>query len=122
MVHRIYSAEVQLNKANASDAEEAFLDLKLSSNDGTVSTKIYNERDDLDKVKSHSLMAMSLGVPLMVFKYFNLFASLEHLPMLVTLIVVTNCLTANLPKQGNRYHKLRKAVSNSFPKGSHSAT
>ena len=68
MVHRIYSAEVKLNKANASDAEEAFLDLKLSSNDGTVSTNIYNERDDLDKVKSHSLMAMSLGVPLMVFK------------------------------------------------------
>ena len=30
MVHRIYPAEIQLNKANASDTEAAFLDLKLS--------------------------------------------------------------------------------------------
>ena len=29
MVHRIYPAELQLNKANASDTEAAFLDLKL---------------------------------------------------------------------------------------------
>ena len=30
MVHRIYPAELQLNKANASDTESAFLDLNLS--------------------------------------------------------------------------------------------
>ena len=30
MVHRIYPAELQLNKANASDIESAFLDLNLS--------------------------------------------------------------------------------------------
>ena len=30
MVHRIYPAELQLNKANASDTEAAFLDLNLS--------------------------------------------------------------------------------------------
>ena len=29
MVHRIYPAELQLNKASASDTEAAFLDLKL---------------------------------------------------------------------------------------------
>ena len=29
MVHRIYPAELQLNKANASDTESAFLDLNL---------------------------------------------------------------------------------------------
>ena len=29
MVHRIYPAELQLNKANASDTETAFLDLNL---------------------------------------------------------------------------------------------
>ena len=29
MVHRIYLAELQLNKANASDTEAAFLDLSL---------------------------------------------------------------------------------------------
>ena len=30
IVHRIYPAELQLNKANASDNEAAFLDLNLS--------------------------------------------------------------------------------------------
>ena len=48
MVHRIYSAELQLNKANASDIEAAFLDLNLSIHNNTVSTKIYNKLDDFD--------------------------------------------------------------------------
>ena len=38
MVHRIYPAELQLNKANASDTEAAFLDLNLLIHN-TVSTK-----------------------------------------------------------------------------------
>ena len=41
MVHRIYPAELQLNKANASDTEAAFLDLNLSIHYDTVSTKKY---------------------------------------------------------------------------------
>ena len=40
MVHRIYPAELQLNKANASDTEAAFLDLNLSIQNDIVSTKI----------------------------------------------------------------------------------
>ena len=40
MVHRIYSAELQLNKANASDTEATFLDLKFSIHNDTVSIKI----------------------------------------------------------------------------------
>ena len=43
MVRRIYPAELQLNKANASDTEAAFFDLNLSINHHTVSTKIYTE-------------------------------------------------------------------------------
>ena len=39
MVHRIYLAELQLNKANASDTEAAFLDLNLSIHNDIVSTK-----------------------------------------------------------------------------------
>ena len=50
MVHRIYPAELQLNKANASDAEAAFLDLNLSIHNDTVSTKIYDKRYDFDIV------------------------------------------------------------------------
>ena len=48
MVHRIYPDELQLNKADASDAEAAFLDLNLSIHNDTVSTKIYDERDDFN--------------------------------------------------------------------------
>ena len=49
MVSQIYPSELQLNKANASDTEAAFLDLHLSiSIFDTVSTKIYDKRDDFD--------------------------------------------------------------------------
>ena len=45
MVHRIYPAELQKNKANASNTEAAFLDLNLSIHNYIVSTKIYDKRD-----------------------------------------------------------------------------
>ena len=48
MVNRIYPAELQLNKANSSDTEAPFLDLNLSISNGTVSTKMYDKRDDFD--------------------------------------------------------------------------
>ena len=41
-------SELQLNEANASDTEAAFLDLHLSISNGIVSTKIYDKRDDFD--------------------------------------------------------------------------
>ena len=40
--------ELQLNKANASDTEAAFLDLNLSIHNDIVSTKIYDKRDDFN--------------------------------------------------------------------------
>ena len=39
--------ELQLNKANTSDTEAAFLDLRLSISNDIVSTKIFDKRDDL---------------------------------------------------------------------------
>ena len=42
MVSEIYPSELQLNKANTSDTEAAFLDLHLSISNYTVSTKIYD--------------------------------------------------------------------------------
>ena len=45
MVNQIYSTELQLNKANTSDTEAAFLDLHLSI---SVSIKMYDKRDDFD--------------------------------------------------------------------------
>ena len=48
MVDRIYPTELQLNIANSSDTEAPFLDLNLCISNGTVSTKIYDKRDDFD--------------------------------------------------------------------------
>ena len=48
MVDRIYPTELQLNKANSSDTEAPFLDLNLCISNGTVSTKIYDKREDFD--------------------------------------------------------------------------
>ena len=48
MANRIYPSELQLNKANVSDAEASFLDLHLSISDGFVKTKLYYKRDDSD--------------------------------------------------------------------------
>ena len=48
MVSQIYLSELQLNKANASNTEAAFLDLHLSISNDIVSTKIYDKRDDFD--------------------------------------------------------------------------
>ena len=93
MVHRIYPAELQLNKANASDTEAAFLDLNLSIHNDIVSSKKYRINGMiliLILLIFRSLMAMSLDVPLMVYIYLNLFALPEHLRMLITSIVVTN--------------------------------
>ena len=48
MVDRIYLTELQLNRANSSDTEAPFLDLNPCIPNGTVSTKIYDKRDDFD--------------------------------------------------------------------------
>ena len=47
-ISQIYSSELQLNKANASDTEAAFFDLHLSISNDIVSTKIYDRRDDFN--------------------------------------------------------------------------
>ena len=48
IVSQIYPSEFQLNKANTSDTEAAFLDLHLSISNDIVSTQIYDKRDDFD--------------------------------------------------------------------------
>ena len=88
IVHRIYPTELQLNKANASDTEAAFLDLDLSIHNYIVSTKnmINGMILILILLIFRFLMAMSLDVPLMVYIYLNLFALSENLRMLLTSI------------------------------------
>ena len=48
MISQIYPSELQVNKANTSDTEAAFLDLHLSISNDNVSTKIYDKQDDFD--------------------------------------------------------------------------
>ena len=48
MVSQIYTSELQLNKANTSDTEAAFLHLHLSFCNDIVSTKIYDKHDEFD--------------------------------------------------------------------------
>ena len=48
MVSQIYPSELQLNKANTSDTEVAYLDLRLSISNDIDSTKEYDKRDDFD--------------------------------------------------------------------------
>ena len=76
MIHRIYDTELQLNKANASDTEAAFLDLNLSIHIDMVSTKIHDNGMILILILVifRSLIAMSLNVPLMVYIYISTYS------------------------------------------------
>ena len=47
-VDLIYPTEPLLNKTNSSDTEAPFSDLNLCISNATVSTKIYDKRDDFD--------------------------------------------------------------------------
>ena len=94
----IYPAELQLNKANVSDTEGAFLDLNLLIHNDTVSTKIYDERDDFD-FDIVNFPFLDCDVPRFAresshvndFNYRNKFFNVKLL------------------KQGYRYHELRIA-------------
>ena len=93
MVSQIYPSELQLNKANASDTEAAFLDLHLSISNGIVSTKIYDKRDDFDFeiVNFPFLDGVFLVLHPMESIYLNSFVLLEHLAMLLTSTLAINC-------------------------------
>ena len=117
MVHRIYPAELQLKKANASDTEVAFLDLNLSILNEIVSTKIYDKRDDFnfDIVNCPFLdgdvpRRPSYGV------YINIYISqLIRFARASSHVTDFNnrnkFCTARLLKKSYRYHKLRKLFS-----------
>ena len=48
MVPMIYPKELKLNKANTSNTSAAFLYLDLSIDNGVISSKIYDIRDDFN--------------------------------------------------------------------------
>ena len=93
MVSHIYPSELQLNKANTSDTEAAFLDLQLSNSNDIESTKIYDKRDDFDFeiVNFPYLMVMFLVLHPMESISLNSFVLLEHLDILPTSTLAINC-------------------------------
>ena len=113
LVNRIYPSELQLNKANMSDAEASFLDLHLSISDGFVKTKIYDKRDDFDfDIVNFPFLdgdvprSTSYGV------YISQLIRFARVSSHVDDFNNRNkVLTAKLLRQGYRYHKLRKAFS-----------
>ena len=113
MVSQIYPSELQLNKANASDTEAAFLDLHLSISNGIVSAKIYDKRDNFDfEIVNFPFLdgdvprSTSYGV---------------YISRLIRFAGASGCvadfgtrnklLTQKLLGQGCRCHRLRKAFS-----------
>ena len=114
MVNRIYPSELQLNKANVSDAETSFLDLHLSISDGFVKTKIYDKRDDFDIVNFPFLdgdvpRSESYGVYIsQLVQFARVYSHADDFN------TRNKVLIAKILRQGYRYHKLRKAFSKFF--------
>ena len=113
MVDRIYPTELQLNRANSSDTEAPFLDLNLCISNDTVSTKIYDKRDDFDFDKV-SFLFLDGDVPRRT-SYGVYISQLIRFARASSNLNDFNyhnkALTAKLLRQGYRYFKLRKAFS-----------
>ena len=112
MVNRIYPSELQLNKANVSDAETSFLDLHLSISDGFVKTKIYDKRDGFgfDIVNFPFLdgdVARSASYGVYISQLIRFARVSSHVDD-DDFNTRNKVLTAKLLRQGYRYHKLRK--------------
>ena len=114
MVSQIYPSELQLNKANASDTEAAFLDLHLSIFNDLVSTKIYDKRDDFD-FEIVNFPFLDGDIPRSTF-YGVYISQLIRFARASSYVADFNTrnklLTQKLLKQGYQYHKLRKSFSN----------
>ena len=114
MVDRIYPAELQLNKTNSSVTGAPFLDLNLSTYNGTVSTKICDKRDDFD-FDIVNFPFLDGDVPRRT-SYGVYISQLIRFARASSSVSDFSCrnkaLTAKLLRQGYRYHKLRKTFSN----------
>ena len=113
MVDRIYPTEVQLNRANSSDTEAPFLDLNLCISNGTVSTKIYDKRDDFDfDIVNFPFLDGDVPRCTSYVVYISQFIRFARASSNLNDFNYRNkALTAKLLRQGYRYFKLRKAFS-----------
>ena len=108
LVSQIYPSELQLNKANTSDTEAAFLDLHLSISNDIVSTKIYDKRDDFD-FEIVNFPFLDGDVPHSTSYGVYIFARASS--YVADFNTRNKLLTQKLLKHGYRYHKLRNIFS-----------
>ena len=106
MVNQIYPPELQLNKANISDTDAPFLDLHLSVENGFVSSKIYDKRDDFDfDIVNFPFLD---GVVPRRASYGVYISQIIMFARVCNHVIEFNarnkCLTAKLLQQGYRYH------------------
>ena len=117
MVGQIYPPELQLNKANSSDS---FLDLNLSITNGIVSFKIYDKQDNFI-IEIVNFSSLDGDVPRSP-SYDVCISQLIRFARVCSNVDDFNkrklFLTAKLLKQGNRYHKIRKAFSKFYQRHS----
>ena len=113
MVSQIYPSELQLNKANTSDIEAAFLDLHLSISNDIVSTKIYDKRDDIDfEIVNFPFLDNDVPRSTSYGAYISQLICFARASSYITDFNTRNkLLTQKLLKQGYRYHKLCKTFS-----------
>ena len=113
MVSQIYPSELQLNKANTSDTEAAFLDLHLSISNDIVSTKHYDKRDDFDFEIVHfpyldDDVPRSTSYGVYISQLIRFARASSHV---ADFNPRNKLLTQKLLKQGYRYHNLCKTFS-----------
>ena len=113
MVSQIYPSELQLNTANTSDTEAAFLDLHLSISNDIVSTKNYDKRDEFD-FEIVNFPFLDGGVP----RSTSYGVYISHLirfaresSYVADFNTCNKLLTQKLLKQVYRYYKVRKTFS-----------
>ena len=110
MVSQQYPSELQLNKANTSETEAAFLDLHLSISNDIASPKTYDKHDNFD-FEIVNFPFIDGDVPRST-SYGVYIAQLIRFASASSYVADFNThnklLTQKLLKQGYRYHKLRK--------------
>ena len=113
MVNHICPSELQLNKANVSDTEAAFLDLHLSISDGFIKTKIFDIQDDFD-FDIVNFPFLDVDVPRLTSYdvYISQLLRSARVSCHVDDFKTRNKVsTAKLLREGYRYQKFRKMFS-----------
>ena len=115
MVSHLYPSELQLNKANTSDTDAAFLDLHLSISNDIVPTKIYDKREDFD-FEIYNFPFLDGDVPrstsygVYISQLIRFARASSHVADFIA-DTRNKLLTQKLLKQGSQYHRLRKTFS-----------